>query len=152
MPPTAVGSVTRKMTSQRVAHHRAADWPEGPVPKQIHLELAVSDLLAMEARFLGAVELAAMDQFLTFDMSPLAVVSARLPAREMGRQAARLTHESRRPRESRSRQIGQRAARAQHPAPAPRHRRLLSASSRPPSSANTVARGKKLNSDAEAQV
>ncbi|MCU1649236.1 MAG: hypothetical protein JWQ60_385 [Pseudonocardia sp.] len=57
------------------------------------LELAVSDLLAMEARFLGAVELAAMDQFLTYDMSPLAVVSARLPAREMGRQAARLTHE-----------------------------------------------------------
>jgi DNA-binding LacI/PurR family transcriptional regulator len=53
----------------------------------------VSDLLAMEARFLGAVELAAMDQFLTFDMSPLAVVSARLPAREMGRRAARLTHE-----------------------------------------------------------
>jgi GntR family transcriptional regulator, arabinose operon transcriptional repressor len=57
------------------------------------LELAVSDLLAMEAGFPGAVELAAMDQFLTHDMSPLAVVSARLPAREMGRQAARLTHE-----------------------------------------------------------
>ena len=57
------------------------------------LELAVADLLAMEDGFPGAVELAAMDQFLTFDMSPLAVVSARLPAHEMGREAVRLTHD-----------------------------------------------------------
>ena len=57
------------------------------------LELAVSDLLALESGFPGAVELAAMDQFMPHDMSPLAVVSARLPAYEMGRQAARLTHE-----------------------------------------------------------
>jgi len=57
------------------------------------LELAVSDLLAMESGFPGAVELAAMDQFLSHDMSPLAVVSARLPAREMGRAATRLIHE-----------------------------------------------------------
>jgi DNA-binding LacI/PurR family transcriptional regulator len=47
----------------------------------------------MEDGFPGAVELAAMDQFLTYDMSPLAVVSARLPAHEMGREAIRLTHE-----------------------------------------------------------
>jgi len=57
------------------------------------LEVTVSDLLAMEDGFPGAVELAAMDQFLTSDMSPLAVVSARLPAHEMGREAIRLTHE-----------------------------------------------------------
>jgi DNA-binding LacI/PurR family transcriptional regulator len=57
------------------------------------LELAVSDLLAMESGFPGAVELAAMDQFLSHEMSPLAVVSARLPAREMGRAATRLIHE-----------------------------------------------------------
>jgi DNA-binding LacI/PurR family transcriptional regulator len=57
------------------------------------LEVAASDLLAMEDGFTGAVELAAMDQFLTHDMSPLAVVSARLPAHEMGREAIRLTHE-----------------------------------------------------------
>jgi len=57
------------------------------------LEVTVSDLLAMEDGFPGAVELAAMDQFLTSDMSPLAVVSARLPAHDMGREAIRLTHE-----------------------------------------------------------
>lgn len=57
------------------------------------LEVAVSDLLAMEDGFPGAVELAAMDQFLTSDMSPLAVVSARLPAHDMGREAIRLTRE-----------------------------------------------------------
>ena len=57
------------------------------------LEVTVSDLLALEDGFPGAVELAAMDQFLTSDMSPLAVVSARLPAHEMGREAIRLTHE-----------------------------------------------------------
>jgi DNA-binding LacI/PurR family transcriptional regulator len=57
------------------------------------LEVTVSDLLAMEDGFPGAVELAAMDQFLTSDMSPLAVVSARLPAHDMGREAIRLTRE-----------------------------------------------------------
>jgi hypothetical protein len=32
------------MTMQRVDDHRAPSWPGGDVPKQIHLELAVSDL------------------------------------------------------------------------------------------------------------
>lgn len=46
-----VGSVF--LTFQRVADHRAADWPDGPVPKQIHLELAASDLDSEEARIVG---------------------------------------------------------------------------------------------------
>jgi catechol 2,3-dioxygenase-like lactoylglutathione lyase family enzyme len=41
------------LTFQRVADHRPPDWPDGPVPKQVHLELAVSDLDAQEARILG---------------------------------------------------------------------------------------------------
>jgi catechol 2,3-dioxygenase-like lactoylglutathione lyase family enzyme len=41
------------LTFQRVADHRAADWPEGPVPKQIHLELAVSDLDGEETRIIA---------------------------------------------------------------------------------------------------
>ncbi|MBB3754361.1 catechol 2,3-dioxygenase-like lactoylglutathione lyase family enzyme [Mycolicibacterium sp. BK634] len=41
------------LTFQRVADHRVADWPEGPVPKQLHLELAVSDLNAEETRIIG---------------------------------------------------------------------------------------------------
>ena len=41
------------LTFQRVVDHRAADWPEGPVPKQIHLELAVSDLDSEETRIVG---------------------------------------------------------------------------------------------------
>jgi GntR family transcriptional regulator of arabinose operon len=57
------------------------------------LALAVSDLLAMETGFPGSVELASMDQSLPCDVSPLAVVSARLPTREMGEQAAHLVHE-----------------------------------------------------------
>lgn len=57
------------------------------------LALAVSDLLAMETSFPGSLELATMDQFLPYEVSPLAVVSARLPTRQMGRQAAQLLHE-----------------------------------------------------------
>ncbi|MCX2930158.1 VOC family protein [Mycobacterium sp. CVI_P3] len=41
------------LTLQKVADHRAPDWPDGPVPKQIHLELAVSDLDAEEDRIVG---------------------------------------------------------------------------------------------------
>ena len=41
----------------------------------------------------GSMELASMDQSIPDAVSPLAVVSARLPTREMGRQAARLVHE-----------------------------------------------------------
>jgi GntR family transcriptional regulator, arabinose operon transcriptional repressor len=57
------------------------------------LALAVTDLLALEAGFPGQVELASMDQAFPEDVSPLAVASARLPAREMGRNAARMVHE-----------------------------------------------------------
>ena len=45
------------ITTQRVADHQAPDWPETTVPKQIHLELAVTDLDAVEKR---AVELGAV--------------------------------------------------------------------------------------------
>jgi len=45
------------ITTQRVANHQAPDWPETTVPKQIHLELAVTDLDAVEER---AVELGAV--------------------------------------------------------------------------------------------
>ncbi len=34
---------------QRVAHHVAPTWPEGPVPQQAHLDLLVDDLEAGEA-------------------------------------------------------------------------------------------------------
>jgi GntR family transcriptional regulator of arabinose operon len=57
------------------------------------LALAVSDLLAMDVDFPGSMELASMDQSIPDAVSPLSVVSARLPTREMGRRAARLAHE-----------------------------------------------------------
>jgi hypothetical protein len=41
------------ITTQRVADHRPPDWPETTVPKQIHLELAVTDLDAVEMRAVG---------------------------------------------------------------------------------------------------
>ena len=41
------------LTFQRVADHQPPSWPDGPVPKQLHLELAVSDLDAQETRILG---------------------------------------------------------------------------------------------------
>lgn len=41
------------LTFQRVADHQPPQWPEGGVPKQLHLELAASDLDAEEARILG---------------------------------------------------------------------------------------------------
>jgi Glyoxalase-like domain len=40
------------LTVQRVAEHRPPDWPTGPTPKQLHLELAVDDLAAAEQRAL----------------------------------------------------------------------------------------------------
>lgn len=36
------------LTFQRVADHQPPQWPEGGVPKQLHLELAASDLDAEE--------------------------------------------------------------------------------------------------------
>jgi catechol-2,3-dioxygenase len=41
------------LTFQRVADHQPPSWPTGAVPKQLHLELAVKDLDAAEARLLG---------------------------------------------------------------------------------------------------
>lgn len=41
------------LTFQRVADHQPPQWPEDGVPKQLHLELAASDLDAEEARILG---------------------------------------------------------------------------------------------------
>jgi GntR family transcriptional regulator, arabinose operon transcriptional repressor len=55
------------------------------------LALAASDLVAIDVDFPGSVELASMDQ--SAGILPMAVVSARLPTREMGRRAARLAHE-----------------------------------------------------------
>lgn len=37
------------VTFQRVAEHIPPTWPTGPAPKQVHLELAVTDLEAAEA-------------------------------------------------------------------------------------------------------
>ena len=41
------------LTFQRVADHKPPNWPDGTVPKQLHLELAVSDLDGQEARMLA---------------------------------------------------------------------------------------------------
>jgi GntR family transcriptional regulator of arabinose operon len=57
------------------------------------MTLAASDLLALSRPFPGDVELANMDELGPYDVSPLAVVSATLPAREMGATAFRLLHE-----------------------------------------------------------
>ncbi|HEY3724708.1 MAG TPA: VOC family protein [Acidimicrobiia bacterium] len=38
------------VTTQRVADHEPPDWPSGPRGKQLHLELAVTDLDDSEAR------------------------------------------------------------------------------------------------------
>ena len=57
------------------------------------MNLAASDLLALADGFPGTVELANMDELGPTDVSPLAVVSATLPAREMGATAMRLLHE-----------------------------------------------------------
>jgi len=45
------------ITTQRVDDHRPPDWPATTVPKQIHLELAVTDLDTAEGR---AIELGAV--------------------------------------------------------------------------------------------
>jgi hypothetical protein len=46
------------LTTQKVEDHRAPDWPSDGTPKQLHLELAVTDLDAAEAKALaiGAVK------------------------------------------------------------------------------------------------
>jgi hypothetical protein len=45
----ALKSAGMYLTMQRVQEHRPPEWPEGGVPKQLHLELSVSDLDAAEA-------------------------------------------------------------------------------------------------------
>ncbi|WP_232666654.1 LacI family DNA-binding transcriptional regulator [Pseudonocardia sp. TRM90224] len=82
-----------------IRRSRLRSWLEGDPPltglicgNAPTLALVVSDMLAMETGFTGSVEFACMDQSLV-EVSPLAVASARLPTREMGRQAARLLHE-----------------------------------------------------------
>ena len=59
----------------------------------ITLAVVVSDLLALERRFPGSVELASMDEAGPYGILPLAAASAGLPAREMGRTAVRMLHE-----------------------------------------------------------
>lgn len=46
------------VTMQRIENHQPASWPDGSTPKQLHLELAVTDLDAAEERALalGAVK------------------------------------------------------------------------------------------------
>lgn len=41
------------LTFHRVADHQRPTWPAGPVPKQLHLELGVSDLNTEESRILA---------------------------------------------------------------------------------------------------
>lgn len=41
------------LTTQRVGDHRPTDWPDGLVPKQLHLELSVDDVEAAEAAALA---------------------------------------------------------------------------------------------------
>ncbi len=41
------------LTAQRVGDHQPSSWPEDGVPKQLHLELAVEDLDAAQARALA---------------------------------------------------------------------------------------------------
>lgn len=42
------------LTMHRVAEHRPPSWPSGSVPKQIHLDLAVTDLQLSEQHALRA--------------------------------------------------------------------------------------------------
>ena len=76
---------------------RLLDSPEGLTAiiggSASTMSLAASDLLALSEGFSGAVELANMDELGPYDVSPLAVVSATLPAREMGVRAMQLLHD-----------------------------------------------------------
>lgn len=57
------------------------------------MALVADDLMAFESGFPGAVELASMDEYGPYDVSPLAIASATLPVREMGVAAVRLLAE-----------------------------------------------------------
>jgi catechol 2,3-dioxygenase-like lactoylglutathione lyase family enzyme len=41
------------LTFERVADHQRPTWPVGPIPQQLHLDLAVSDLDREESRLLA---------------------------------------------------------------------------------------------------
>ncbi|MCP3812076.1 VOC family protein [Mycolicibacterium septicum] len=41
------------LTFERIDDHRPPTWPGGPVPKQLHLDLAVTDLDIEETRILA---------------------------------------------------------------------------------------------------
>lgn len=89
---TALGAEARR--------ERLREWLDSPLrPTALiggnapTVALAVGDLLALDTGFTGSLEMASMDESLTFDqVSPLAVVAARLPTRAMGREAAQLVH------------------------------------------------------------
>jgi catechol 2,3-dioxygenase-like lactoylglutathione lyase family enzyme len=50
----ALKGASTLLTIQRVADLPAVSWPDGPVPKQIHLEFSVDDLDAAEKAVLAA--------------------------------------------------------------------------------------------------
>jgi catechol-2,3-dioxygenase len=52
----ALTGASTLLTIQRIEGNPPADWPDGPVPKQIHLELSVDDIEAAER---AAIELGA---------------------------------------------------------------------------------------------
>ena len=43
-----VGSTPPYLTMHRVADHRPPTWPDGELPKQLHLDFGVADLAATE--------------------------------------------------------------------------------------------------------
>jgi catechol 2,3-dioxygenase-like lactoylglutathione lyase family enzyme len=42
------------LSTQRIADYRPPTWPEGELPKQVHLDMAVADLEAAEALAVAA--------------------------------------------------------------------------------------------------
>jgi hypothetical protein len=50
------------LTFERIADHQRPSWPGGPVPKQLHLDIAVSDLDTEESRTLALGATKAEDQ------------------------------------------------------------------------------------------
>ncbi len=95
---SALKSYTALASARRQARLRSLlEGPDAPTAiiggNAATMNLAASDLLRLAGGFPGTVELANMDELGANDASPLAVVSATLPAREMGVTALRLLHE-----------------------------------------------------------
>jgi hypothetical protein len=57
-----VRTPTILLTTQRVDDHRPPDWPQGVVPKQVHVDLDVDDLAAAVEKAVGLGALQAEDQ------------------------------------------------------------------------------------------